>query len=509
VPERTMTTGPPSKTRQPTHRFRPGSARSAHGRSARVEPGPAPAQLTETVPVPRRRIRLRSRREGQVTGLVDTAALLLAAIAGALLWPPVTSAMVVMYCTTALVFLVNDTRRPRPFGPAALDELRAVVTCTAVGAMAGLTITRLAGESGLHLPFLRLWALYLAAASASRVGLTHYQRYRRSRGSETRPVVIVGGGSVGARVHQRLSEHPEYGMRPVGFVEDDDEMTTALSGVLPHLGTLNELPEVSERSGARQLVVAFPLGSDRRLLEPLRRCEQRGIEIDVIPRMFESLSDRRVLEHVGELPLVRMVRPDPQGFEFALKHALDRILAALMLLLLAPLFLMLVLSVWLSSAEGVLFRQRRIGRDGREFDLLKFSSMRRSSSDAFAPLPGSAPGGVEGEDRRTALGRFLRRTSLDELPQLLNVLRGDMSLVGPRPERPEYVQQFERTLRRYRDRHRVKSGMTGWAQVHGLRGQTSIAKRVEWDNHYIENWSLWLDFKILVLTAFALFARVE
>jgi lipopolysaccharide/colanic/teichoic acid biosynthesis glycosyltransferase len=187
------------------------------------------------------------------------------------------------------------------------------------------------------------------------------------------------------------------------------------------------------------------------------------------------------------------------------------------------------MAVRLSSPGSVLYRQRRIGRDGRAFDLYKFRSMRlesrraaSSSQDAGSPngttdetglqflLGGdTAPGGVEGEDRRTAVGRALRRTSLDELPQLLNVLRGEMSIIGPRPERPEFVELFEHDIARYGDRHRVKSGITGWAQVHGLRGQTSLAERVEWDNYYIAHWSLGLDVKILVLTVAALFHDAE
>jgi lipopolysaccharide/colanic/teichoic acid biosynthesis glycosyltransferase len=175
-------------------------------------------------------------------------------------------------------------------------------------------------------------------------------------------------------------------------------------------------------------------------------------------------------------------------------------------------------AVKLSSPGPVLFRQRRIGRDGRDFEILKFRSM-RIDDDGVAPRPASAnlvavprdvgPGGVEGVDRRTAIGGLMRRTSLDELPQLLNVLRGEMSLVGPRPERPEFVDLFGSRIERYDDRHRVKSGITGWAQVNGLRGKTSLRDRVEWDNYYIENWSLSLDLKIMLMTVASLFHRAE
>jgi lipopolysaccharide/colanic/teichoic acid biosynthesis glycosyltransferase len=168
--------------------------------------------------------------------------------------------------------------------------------------------------------------------------------------------------------------------------------------------------------------------------------------------------------------------------------------------------LAIAIAVKLSSPGPILFRQRRVGRDGHEFDLLKFRTMREPDLGAaeralhFELPEDLAPGGIEGTDRRTTIGRFLRDTSLDELPQLFNVLRGDMSLVGPRPERPEYVARFAQDVVGYENRHRVRSGITGWAQVHGLRGQTSISDRVEWDNYYILNWSLRLDLRILMLT---------
>ena len=163
--------------------------------------------------------------------------------------------------------------------------------------------------------------------------------------------------------------------------------------------------------------------------------------------------------------------------------------------------LAIVAAIKLSSPGPALFRQKRIGRDGQEFELLKFRTMRDQTADeSFIPETGLAPGGVEGSDRRTTVGRLLRRTSLDELPQLINVLRGEMSVVGPRPERPHFVELFEHDVHRYADRHRVKSGITGLAQVKGLRGQTSVLRRVEWDNDYVANWSLWLDLKIAVWT---------
>ena len=188
-----------------------------------------------------------------------------------------------------------------------------------------------------------------------------------------------------------------------------------------------------------------------------------------------------------------------------LKDSFDQTTAVLVLLVIAPLLVAAALATWISLGRPIFFRQVRVGRDGRRFEMLKFRSMRPAPTArvAFDLPPDTAPGGVEGGDRRTTLGAFLRRTSLDELPQLINVLKGEMSLIGPRPERPEFVGLFEESIYRYSDRHRVKSGITGWAQVHGLRGKTSLSDRVEWDNYYIENWSLWLDLKVLLLTFLA------
>jgi lipopolysaccharide/colanic/teichoic acid biosynthesis glycosyltransferase len=211
---------------------------------------------------------------------------------------------------------------------------------------------------------------------------------------------------------------------------------------------------------------------------------------------------------VGSMPLVSISPTDPRAWPFSLKYALDRVVAASLLIVLAPLFLACAFAVRVSLGRPILFRQPRVGRDGRVFTMLKFRSMQGGPEWSPSQLPpDTAPGGREGVDRQTQFGGFLRRASLDELPQLINVLRGDMSLVGPRPERPEFAQLFEQSIHRYGERHRVKAGVTGWAQVNGLRGNTSLADRADWDNYYIDNWSLLLDLKILILTAVVLISR--
>jgi lipopolysaccharide/colanic/teichoic acid biosynthesis glycosyltransferase len=231
-----------------------------------------------------------------------------------------------------------------------------------------------------------------------------------------------------------------------------------------------------------------------------------------VPRLYEKSTEHVTVVPLGGLPVVARRTPNPKSWQFALKHAVDRAAAAVALLLLAPVLGALAIGVWVSSGLPILYRAERIGRDGGRFDMLKFRSMLPMSEAERTNLiidAETGTGGFGAVDRRTRFGAFLRRTSLDELPQLFNVLKGEMSLVGPRPERTEYVEVYEKTVPRYEDRHRVKSGITGWAQVSGLRGRSSLADRAEWDNHYIENWSLWLDFKIMLLTLGAVFRTGE
>jgi exopolysaccharide biosynthesis polyprenyl glycosylphosphotransferase len=357
----------------------------------------------------------------------------------------------------------------------------------------------------------RVWLVASVLVVAARALLANLQHWARIRHGVSEPALIVGAGLIGQHVARRLLAHPEYGLSPVGFLDADPMDGEGLPGSAPPLlGDPDDLVDVVGRTGARHVILAFSREPDRDLLRVARCSQSLGLHLAVVPRLFDAMSYRAELEHLGALPVFGMRPVDPRGAAFAVKHALDRLLAGVTTVAVSPLLLLLAAGVRLTSPGPILFRQRRVGRDGQLFDVLKFRSMRLDGSRrSFRLAAGSAPGGVEGDDRRTTLGRFMRRSSLDELPQLLNVLKGEMSLVGPRPERPEFVSLFEEEIARYGERHRVRAGITGWAQVNGLRGQTSIADRAEWDNYYIENWSLWLDFKILVLTVLAVFRPTE
>lgn len=388
-----------------------------------------------------------------------------------------------------------------------IDTVTFVVGTISLGAMLAIVLdTALGLHHPLSLP-LRLWVFSLVYLGIARIVLRSVRQYAFAFDACCTPTLIVGAGIVGQQLTRRLLEDRTYGLRPVGLIDDDPLPRDHYPDrpavpYVPVLGGVEDLLDVLDATGARRLILAYSSDPDRLLIEKLEECRRRGIDVLLVPRLYELMNERSTLDHVGGMPVVSLRATDPRSGEFAVKHAFDRLFAGALLIALAPVIGTVALLVWLTSPGPILFRQRRVGRDGRVFDLLKFRTMRMppEGGEFFELKNGCAPGGVEGADRRTLLGRSLRRSSIDELPQLINVVRGDMSIVGPRPERPEYVERFALEVDRYNRRHRVKSGITGWAQVRGLRGQTSIADRVEWDNFYIQNWSLWLDLKIIALT---------
>lgn len=396
-------------------------------------------------------------------------------------------------------------RRPSAqLGGVAVGTIEATVMLLAARSLA---------PSGASAPALLALGVGIAAALlTTHSALQLVARSARRRGAGTVPTLIVGAGVVGRQLERRMREHPELGFAPVGFLDDDPspagrQVSNTLGIVL---GPTAALPEVIERSGARHVVFSFTRAPDSEVLPLLRDCQRLGIDVSVMPRLFENVSGRVRVEQLAGLPLLALRQTNPRSWQFAIKHGGDRVVAAILLILLFPLLAAIAAAVRLSSPGAVLYRQERVGRDGRSFRLLKFRSMRPGSAQLDPTLlarleaAGVGPGGIEGEDRRTPIGRFLRRSGLDELPQLVNVVRGEMSLVGPRPERPELADRFGERVRRYDDRHLVRAGITGWAQVNGLRGQTSIAERIEWDNWYIQNWSLGLDLLTVALTPLAI-----
>ncbi|KUI27208.1 UDP-phosphate galactose phosphotransferase [Mycobacterium sp. IS-1742] len=419
-----------------------------------------------------------------------------------------------------IVVLATRSLYKRKLNRSFLDEMEPVETAVAVSALAALTIIVLrvpALQEGQQVEahvrpsdvMIRIWLCAAILVPVVRLMRSVTQRYLRRKYRFGAPALIVGSGPITNQIITRMAQVPDYGLRPVGVL-DDTRPTDAELVDVPYLGTVDNFENAVRATGAEDLIIAPSAVPGDQLSRCAQLAQRRGMRVRVVPRLMDVVNGSARIEHLGGVPLMVLTPVDPKGWQFAFKYGLGRTIAALGVLLISPLMIALALAVKLSSPGPIFFRQPRVGRDGKVFDCLKFRSMRPAPAGAtFELKAGAAPGGVEGDDRRTKIGKFMRKTSLDELPQLLNVVKGDMTLVGPRPERPEFVELFEMHVRRYGERHRVKAGITGWAQVHGLRGQTSIADRAEFDNYYIENWSLLLDFKILLLTVLAVLRPTE
>lgn len=323
--------------------------------------------------------------------------------------------------------------------------------------------------------------------------------WRRKR--IARPTLIIGAGLVAARLGRSISTHPALGLKLVGYLDDDPMLALEELGA-PVLGNVSSLTNTILDRGVTDVFVAFGTMSSASMVDVLRTCDRLSCEIFFVPRLFELHAMTRDTDQVDGLPVVRARRATYRSRTWALKRVLDLVAASSAMLLVSPLLLACAVAVRREGGPGIFFRQRRVGLDGREFEIIKFRSMRPATAAESQTL-----WNVSHDGRIGPVGRFLRRTSLDELPQLFNVLRGDMSMVGPRPERPHFVEQFRAAYPSYTARSRVPAGLTGLAAVNGLRGDTSIEERARYDNVYIENWSLWLDVTIMLRTALAVVRR--
>ncbi len=315
-------------------------------------------------------------------------------------------------------------------------------------------------------------------------------RLMRTRGWFAERTLFVGAGDVSAKMAATLDEHPEYGLKPVGFLDEVDSAGLPL----PLFGGVGMLRMVLSEERIDRVVVAFGVTREADMVDVFRACEDASVEIHVLPRFFElaTAMNSRNTDDVWGYPLLRLRRSVLRRNSRIVKRVFDATVAAFALLVVSPLYAAIAAVVKLSSPGPVHFRQQRVGQRGVIVDVLKFRSMRVNSRSDVEWNPAN--------DAVTKIGHILRVTGFDELPQLWNILKGDMSLVGPRPERPFFVEQFKVDVPRYDDRHRVPVGLTGLAQVHGLRGDTSIDERARLDNQYIENWSLWRDIVILFQT---------
>ena len=337
-------------------------------------------------------------------------------------------------------------------------------------------------------------ALLLALLVVTRTVVYGMVNRRRRARLIAHPAIVVGTDVVAVRIAEALRSDGAYGLQPVGMVGELTSDTGPLPS--PHLGGVASLQRAIVDLGVRDIVFAFSGPPDAAMVKAVRQAVEGNNQVFVVPRFFETMG--RVHQHrtevIHDIALTRLRRLSDWSVGQCFKRGLDVSLAAVALLLLAPAMSVLALMARRETGAAI-HRQTRVGLRGRRFSLYKFQTLKPVTEDE-----GAVTWNIDNDGRLGPAGRFMRRTGLDELPQLVNVLRGDMSLVGPRPERPHFVAEFARRHDRYEDRHRVRTGITGWAQVHDLRGDTSISERVRFDNNYIDNWSLWRDITILART---------
>jgi len=335
------------------------------------------------------------------------------------------------------------------------------------------------------------WLLSIAVVWFSRAAFREVLRFARRHGYNLRYAVVVGGGELAATVAQRMQARPDVGIQVLGVVGDERDGT----GGARWLGGYKDLRAVLDAHTVDHVVLALAHEDYGRLAGLLDAVGDEPVTIHVVPDLLRFASLRGGVEQFEGMPFIHLRESPLYGWSSVGKRVFDFVFSLAVLVALWPFLLVLAAAVRATSPGPVFYRQERMGLDGQRFHMLKFRTMRADAETGSGPVwadPADA--------RRTRLGTFLRRFSLDELPQFINVIRGEMSVVGPRPERPVFVERFRQTVPGYMLRHKVKSGITGWAQVNGLRGNTSLEKRIQYDLEYIERWSLWLDLKIIVMT---------
>jgi putative colanic acid biosynthesis UDP-glucose lipid carrier transferase len=377
------------------------------------------------------------------------------------------------------------------------DEFRRLVFAwLLIAAVAGTTLfVTKTGET-----FSRVWvmawmALSLFLTATLRISVRLTLRHLRQRGFNLRHIAIVGAGELGRTIGTRLQDASWAGFNIIAFYDDDaSKHGTEIAGRIVR-GSADMLSRDIEAGGIDQVWIAMPLRAEKRIHEILSALRAYSIEVRFVPDIYSFHLLNHSMTEIAGLPVVSLTETPMSGPNRVVKAVEDYVLAALFLSIALPLIPLIALGVKLSSPGPVFYRQQRVTWNGEQFSMLKFRTMPVDTERATGPVWTR-----RGERRATAFGRFLRRFSLDELPQLLNVLKGDMSLVGPRPERPELVAQFKLKIPGYMQKHLVKAGITGWAQVHDLRGDSDLVKRIEYDLFYIENWSVWFDLRILLLT---------
>jgi len=407
--------------------------------------------------------------------------------------------MLLIHVSTLLVTFLFYRLYHFKSGLSRIDKSYSIMAAVSFGTVASVAVTSFVYKNELDYPramVIYAWILGILFVVTGRL-FTDYLHTRYRRAHPTR-VLIVGAGDIGRMILQKITQSPNLGYEPVGFA-DDTPGRKEVAG-LPVLGNTSHVAFLIREHDVREVIIGLPKASHEEVLDLISQCEREKATVRVFPDVFQIIASDISIDDLNGLPLLTIRDVALRGWRLSLKRAMDLAVSAVTLIFLSPFMLLIALLVKLDSPGPVFYAQERMGLDARPFPMLKFRSMRADAEEETGPV-----WATKDDPRRTRFGAFIRRHSLDELPQFINVLVGDMSLVGPRPERPFFVEQFRQIVPRYMERHKEKAGITGWAQVNGLRGDTSIIERTKYDLWYIENWSLLLDIKIILRTVFSIF----
>ena len=359
-----------------------------------------------------------------------------------------------------------------------------------------------------RLVFLGFWVMTIIALSLERIFFREILRFLRRKGYNLRYTLVAGIGKLAQDIVKRIELHPEIGVKVIGFLSQHENTPTSTSPLSPPykggegavngisvIGTYKDIRKIIEEKDVDQVIIALSMEEHALILELLKDIGDEMVDIKVIPDLCEFMTLRGGIDELDGLPIISLQDTPLYGWNIVIKRTFDIIFFIIAIILTAPLFLLISLLIKITSIGPIFYKQERMGLDGKKFITYKFRTMMVNAEENTGPVWAK-----ENDERKTTIGTFLRRTNLDEMPQFFNVLKGDMSIVGPRPERPVFVEQFKKSIPQYMLRHKMKAGITGWSQVNGWRGNTSIEKTIEYDLYYIENWSLMFDIKIILMT---------
>ncbi len=405
------------------------------------------------------------------------------------------SLLVIMLPLWYIVFKAFGLYRPRRISSKFAEILDiSKGTTVAILILASLTFFVRQYEFS-RLAFLYFWIICMIVLCVERILFREFLRFIRKRGYNLRHALIVGTGNLALNVMDRVHNHPELGIKIRGFLSDDkSQIGDELKGIKV-LNTCNNIRKIVIDLSVDIVLIAIPLSAHERLKTILNDLGDETVSIMLIPDLIELATLRGGIGEFEGMPIISLRDTPLYGWSSVVKRVTDIVLSIIIILTLSPLMIIISLLVKVTSVGPVFYRQERMGLDGKIFKMLKFRTMTTQAEKETGPV-----WAAKSDSRRTTIGTFLRRTSMDELPQFFNVIKGEMSIVGPRPERQYFIQQFRDKVPKYMLRHKMKAGITGWAQISGWRGNTSLEKRIEYDLYYIENWSLRFDLEIMWLT---------